>query len=113
MWLSDLKLKTFSPFRKGDYIIMVENVNVTAFDGKELKELVQYGFPEKEELNITLSEARLKPTQIHLEGFRNISEMKKGDLTLELVVKKAPSHGTVGSSQLKDYDVIEKVISIV
>ena len=113
MWLSDLKLKTFSSFRKGDYIIMVENVNVSAFDGKEFKDLVQHGFPEKEELNITLSEARLKPTQIHLEGFRNVSEMKKDDLTLELVVKKAPRHGTMGSSQLKDYDIIEKVISIV
>ena len=92
---------------------MVEHVNVTAFDGKELKELIQHLFSEKEELNITLSEARLKPTQIDLEGFRNVSEMKKDGLTLELVVKKAPSHGTVGSSQLRDHDVIEKVISIV
>ena len=55
---------------------MVENVDVTAFDGEELKEFIHYMFPEKEELNITLSEARLKPTKIDLEGFRNVSEMK-------------------------------------
>lgn len=91
---------------------MVENVDVTAFDGEELKEFIHYMFPEKEELNITLSEARLKPTKIDLEGFRNVSEMKKDGLTLELVVKKAPSYETVENSQLKDYDVIEKVISI-
>ena len=92
---------------------MVENVNVTASHGKELKDLIQIVFREKEELNITLAKARWKPIQIDIEGFRNVSEMKKAGLTLELVVKKAPSHGVVGSSKLKDCDVIEKVISII
>ena len=91
---------------------MVENVNVSAFDGKELKELIQYGFREKEELNITLSEALLKPTQIDLKGFGMFQKWKKDGLTMELVVKKAPNYGTVGSSQLKDYDFIGKVINI-
>ena len=38
--------------------------------------------------------------------------MKKTGLTLELVVCKAPGHGAIGSSQLKDCDIIEKVSSI-
>ena len=113
IWLWSPKLKTFILFRKGDFIIMVENVNVTAYDGKNLKDLIQIVFRKKEELDITLAKARWKPTQIDLGGFRNVSEMKKAGLKLELVVTKAPSHGAVDNSQLKDCDVIEKVISII
>ena len=92
---------------------MVENVNVAAFDGEQLKALIQLVFGKKEKLNITLAEARWKPTKIDIEGFEKVSELKEAGLTLELVVRKASSHGAVGSSQLKDCDVIEKVISII
>lgn len=48
IWLWSLKFKTFTLFRKGEYIIMVKNVIVTAFDGKKLKDLIQTVFREKE-----------------------------------------------------------------
>ena len=94
-------------FSKGDYIIMVENVNVTSYNVQKLRHLIENTFQNREQLTITLSKASKPSTELEVE-FRNFSEMEELGLNLAMVFRKKSTE-TGECAVIKDYDVIEKV----
>ena len=97
-------------FREGDYIIMVEKINVTSFDAKKLDQLIQTRFQNKTLLNICFTKARAKPSAEFEVKFQNVSEIKEVDLSVGMVFRKRGNDQIEETPSIKDYDVIEKVI---
>ena len=97
-------------FREGDYIIMVEKINVTSFDVKKLNHLIQTRFQNKTLLNICFTKARAKPSAEFEVKFQNVSEIKEVDLSVGMVFRKRGNNQIEETPSIKDYDVIEKVI---